>query len=53
MQKLLSVVDNAFVEDDPEKPKNTRAVIIVKDGKIIAEKYGEVMICILSILDGQ
>ena len=41
MQKLLSVVDNAFVEDDPEKPKNTRAVIIVKDGKLISEKYGE------------
>lgn len=40
-QKITQAVDMAFAEDNPEKPKNTRALIIVKDGNIIAERYAD------------
>ncbi len=39
-QKALSkAVERAFTENVPDKVKNTRAVLVVKDGKIIAERY--------------
>jgi CubicO group peptidase (beta-lactamase class C family) len=38
-QKLQKVIDEAFVENDPEHPQKTRSVIIVYKGRIIAEKY--------------
>lgn len=37
--KLNEVVNAAFEESDPENPVNTRAVVIVQNGQIIAEKY--------------
>lgn len=37
--KLNAVVNEAFNETDPENPVNTRAVIVVHNGKLIAEKY--------------
>jgi CubicO group peptidase (beta-lactamase class C family) len=37
--KLNKVVDAAFEEPDPEKPVNTRAVLVIQNGNIIAEKY--------------
>lgn len=37
--KLNEVVDAAFEEPDPEKPVNTRAVLVIQNGNIIAEKY--------------
>jgi hypothetical protein len=37
--KLNIVVNAAFEESDPGNPVNTRAVVIVQNGQIIAEKY--------------
>ncbi len=37
--KLASVVDAAFAEPDKENPVNTRAVIVVHKGELVAEKY--------------
>jgi len=36
---LRRVVDAAFDEPDPEQPRRTRAVIVVQDGRIVAERY--------------
>ncbi len=36
---LEKAVADAFVEPDPKNPRLTRAVIIIHDGKIIAERY--------------
>jgi CubicO group peptidase (beta-lactamase class C family) len=38
-QKLKNVVDRAFGEPDPAKLRRTRAVIVLHDGRIIAERY--------------
>jgi CubicO group peptidase (beta-lactamase class C family) len=37
--KLNAVVNEAFNETDPANPVNTRAVIVLHHGKLIAEKY--------------
>ena len=37
--KLSKAVDAAFSEPDPEKRRSTRAVVVVYDGQLIAEKY--------------
>jgi len=37
--KLASALDAAFAEPDPELPVKTRAVVVVYDGQIIAERY--------------
>jgi len=39
--KLRSAVRTAFAEPDPDQPRNTRAVLVVHRGHIIAERYGE------------
>lgn len=39
MEGLKSAINNAFIDEDA--PKNTRAVVVVYKGKIIAEKYAE------------
>ncbi len=36
---VQSAINSAFDEPDPEKPKNTLAVIVVYDGKIVGERY--------------
>jgi len=36
---MRQAVDNAFTETNPENPKRTRAVVIVYNGQIIAERY--------------
>lgn len=36
---INAAIDVAFEEPDPEKPKNTLAVIVVYDGQIIGERY--------------
>lgn len=39
--RLQSAVDWAFTEPDPRLPRNTRAVVVVHDGRIIAERYAD------------
>lgn len=39
--KLKAAVDIAFEEPDPERPRLTRALLVVYKGQIIAERYGE------------
>ena len=36
---LASALDAAFAEPDPELPVKTRAIVVVYDGQIIAERY--------------
>lgn len=38
-KKLAQVMDNAFSEPGPKKLRRTRAVIVVHNGKIVAERY--------------
>ncbi len=39
--KIQLALQEAFEETDPEKTKNTLAVVILFDGKIVGEKYAE------------
>ncbi|MDE2140780.1 MAG: serine hydrolase [Elusimicrobia bacterium] len=36
---LARIVDAAFTEPNPKKLRRTRAVVIVKDGRLLAERY--------------
>jgi CubicO group peptidase (beta-lactamase class C family) len=38
--KLFELIDRVFTEDDTSYVKNTRALVVLYDGKIIAERYG-------------
>ena len=38
-EALEHVVAAAFTEPDAERPRRTRAVVVVKDGRIVAERY--------------
>lgn len=38
---LADALTRAFSEPDPERPRNTRAVVIVHRGRIVAERYAE------------
>ena len=38
---LEAVLDDAFAEPNPENPRRTRAIVVVKDGQIIAERYAD------------
>lgn len=37
--KLKAALDKEFSEPNPEKPRRTRAVVVVYKGKIVAERY--------------
>ena len=37
--KLDAVLDDAFSEPDPKRPRRTRAVVVVHRGQLIAERY--------------
>ncbi|MEM1347157.1 MAG: serine hydrolase [Myxococcota bacterium] len=39
--KLTEALDFAFAEPDPEHLRNTRAVVVIHDGMLVAERYGE------------
>ncbi|HTF21575.1 MAG TPA: serine hydrolase [Chryseolinea sp.] len=39
--KLHAAIDEAFAEPDPGHPKNTSAVVVIYDGQLVAEQYGE------------
>lgn len=41
MAKIQATIDHAFEEPNPEKLRRTRAVVVIHNGKLIAEKYGE------------
>jgi len=36
---LDPVLERAFAEPDPERPRRTRAVVVVQNGRIVAERY--------------
>jgi len=36
---LMHAVEQAFAEPDPKKQRRTRAVLVVYDGKLVAERY--------------
>lgn len=40
-EKIKGVLDEAFSEPGPDKLRRTRAVVVVYDGKIIAERYAD------------
>jgi CubicO group peptidase (beta-lactamase class C family) len=40
-QQIKEVVDSAFVDIDPKNPIYTHAVVVVYDGQLVAEKYGQ------------
>lgn len=40
-QKIDSIVHNCFVENHPDGIKNTRSILVLYKGKIIAEKYAD------------
>lgn len=37
--RLVPVLDDAFSEPDPQRPRRTRAVIVISNGHVIAERY--------------
>ena len=39
--QLAAALDRAFAEPDAPPFRRTRAVVIVKDGRIVAERYAE------------
>ncbi|MEQ9302161.1 MAG: serine hydrolase [Cyclobacteriaceae bacterium] len=39
--RIEGIIAQAFEEDDPEKLKNTRAIVVLYKGQLIAEKYAE------------
>ena len=39
--QLAAALDRAFAESDKSTPRNTRAVVVLKDGRIIAERYAD------------
>jgi CubicO group peptidase (beta-lactamase class C family) len=41
VQKLEAALDDAFREPRPDNPRKTRAVVVVYDGQLVAERYGK------------
>ncbi len=38
-ERLRPVIDRAFAEPDPERLRRTRAVVVMQDGRVVAERY--------------
>ncbi len=36
-----ALLGQAFAENDPERPRNTKAIVVVHNGRLIAEKYAD------------
>lgn len=41
MNALSAALDHAFAETNPERPKNTRGVVVVYDGQLVMERYAD------------
>ncbi|MEM1035597.1 MAG: serine hydrolase [Pseudomonadota bacterium] len=41
MTRFDTLLDEAFAETDPSAPRNTKAIVLIHKGKLIAEKYAE------------
>jgi CubicO group peptidase (beta-lactamase class C family) len=39
--RLEAALDWAYAEPDPARPRRTRAVVVVRDGRVLAERYAE------------
>jgi CubicO group peptidase (beta-lactamase class C family) len=39
--QLAAALDRAFAEPDKSTPRNTRAIVVMKDGRVIAERYAD------------
>jgi CubicO group peptidase (beta-lactamase class C family) len=39
--QMVAALDRVFAEPDKAFPRNTRAVVILKDGRVIAERYAD------------
>jgi len=39
--KLQKALDSAFAEPGPARPKKTRAIVVIYDGRLVAEQYAE------------
>ncbi|MEZ5819418.1 MAG: serine hydrolase [Xanthobacteraceae bacterium] len=39
--QLAEALDRAFGEPDRSTPRNTRAIVVMKDGRVIAERYAD------------
>ncbi len=39
VNELNAVIEEAFTENDPEKKKNTRAVVVIYKNQLVAERY--------------
>ena len=37
--RLRDAIDGAFAEPNPDRPRRTRAVVVIKDGQIVGERY--------------
>lgn len=40
-RKLSNLLDSAFLESNPGSPKNTKAIVIVHEGRLVAERYSK------------
>ena len=39
--QLAAALDRAFAEPDKSTPRNTRAIVVMRDGRIVAERYAD------------
>src|SRR5205823_8434856 len=39
--QLAAALDRAFAEADKSTPRHTRAIVVMKDGRVIAERYAD------------
>jgi hypothetical protein len=39
--QLALALDRAFAEPDKATPRNTRAIVVLKDGRVVAERYAD------------
>src|SRR6185437_11827225 len=39
--QLAAALDRAFAEPDKSTPRHTRAIVVMKDGRVVAERYAD------------